>query len=211
MLTTAGPLEPRHPQRGPDMALFLGARDIETDFPSFPWGIHMDEVVATRREAAAKLDITERSLADWARQPWFPKDAVEIGPDGRRRNWNVAQIRSARNNAGRKGSDQSERSQLLTEQIKQEQLESLRLKNERARLEHAINSGNVLQRDVAELSVVEAITITRDRLGGIAKELCRCVPRKFHAVLRAEGTKIVRSILDDFARLMTRSLDEDAD
>ena len=71
--------------------------------------------------------------------------------------------------------------------------------------------GNLMRRDIAELSVTEAITITRDRLGGIAKELCRCVPRKYHRVLRTEGSAIVRTILDDFARMMERALEDDVE
>lgn len=159
-----------------------------------------DELLAAgtirqRKTAALFLGITDRQLGNWTGEAWFPEGGRTA--DG----WNIPAILQARDSAGRKGSAESAEARALqTEKARQELLQQT-MKTERMQREAAEAEGNILDRAEFEIAIAELVTVARDRLRSLPKDLARLAgTAKLRDKLITEGARIVDKILGDLAR-----------
>lgn len=154
--------------------------------------------VVEQKEAARLLGITDRSLRDWMKKPAFPDWSA---------GYDIAAIRQWAEARSLKNSQKSKSLEQLEREIKQEKLRLERAKADKAERENEIAAGNVLPRDEYETFVREVISVARDRLTLIPRDLCRYVPEKYHKVLQREGAKVIANITDSIAEALSQGPD----
>ncbi len=149
-------------------------------------------IVPTRKQAAALLGITERALADWVKEPWFPRAAVGQDGRGNNRNWDVAAIRRARDVAGRKGSDPQ--LEIATRRAKAmkavEDAKKAQIENDLRRLKLNREQGELVPRQALELFSATVLTSLSDWCEQlpdiIAGELPQKHRKRIHGRLKEE-------------------------
>lgn len=165
-------------------------------------------VVPTRKQAAALIEVTEKALGNWANEEWFPADAVKTDSRGKRCNWNVIKILTARDRNGRSGSEPSERVKIQIEREK-ERLEQDRMRTARERREHEEELGNILDRAEYTLFVREHISVARDGMLALPKDLARLAEgQRLKKKMIEEGTKIVEKHLNRLAKALAKGPSE---
>lgn len=145
-----------------------------------------------QKDAAAHFDITSSALRQWMKRPGFPDCSRGYDTDA------IEAFQQTHNLKGSKIAEQAQTLKLakLAGEVREQKAKADRLE----RLEEEAR-GNILRRDEMALASTEAITLTRDRLTAIPQSLCRLVPKKYHQQLRDEGRRLIKNILDEFARL----------
>lgn len=148
-------------------------------------------LIESQKQAAGLLGITDRALREWMKEPGFP--TWEAG-------YNIHQIQTWAEGRGRKNSSKAQRMVALEEAIKEQKLRRETLLANKLAREEEEAKGNILRRDEWETFSREQITVARDRLALIPRELCRYVPEKYHKTIQGEGEKIIQKILDELAK-----------
>ena len=157
------------------------------------------EVVASQKEAAEKLGITDRALRQWVKEDGFPDCSA---------GYDVAAIRTWREALGRKGSTVDRRVKRLKLRALREQVRIKTAEADKREREENEAKGNILNRETYELYVIECEQKARDRLLRLPKLLCRCVPKKFHATLQREADSELRKILEELVRDLEKGPDK---
>ena len=149
-------------------------------------------LIKTRKEAAAALEITERALGDWKKQPGFPDSS---------KGYDLDKIKAWREEHQRKGSAKDDSLIELNRQIKEEQLEALRLKKREKLLELDETEGKLLPRARYELFIAGL-------LAGIG-DWCEQLPNLIEPLVPVEQAATVRDRLATELRKMRDRLAED--
>lgn len=109
-------------------------------------------IIAGNKAAAEALGVTERQLARWRKEAWFPKEArTKAG-------WDVERIRAARDQEGRKGSEESATRAKVRDARAAEQLKRERIRTEADQLDLARKQGSLISRASIELFVATFLT-----------------------------------------------------
>ena len=152
-------------------------------------------VVKTRKEAAAALEITERALGDWKKQPGFPDSS---------KGYDLDKIKVWREEHQRKGSAKDDTLIELNRQIKEEQLEALKLKRRSVLLEIDEAEGKLLPRAKYELFIAGLLAGIGDWCEQLPNLIEPLVPAKQAATVRdrlaAELRKMRDRLADDLKR-----------
>ncbi|MFV0444405.1 MAG: hypothetical protein ACK5Q5_12620 [Planctomycetaceae bacterium] len=157
-------------------------------------------LIHEQKQAAKLLGVTTRTLRDWrAANPDFPDTT---------NGYDIEAINRWRAAHEAKGSDEADLAAQLNKAIKVQKLRREKALADRAEREERIAQGNILARDEHETSFREIITVARDRLISLPKQLARLVPHKDRRRLQAEGDKLVRNVLDEMSRQF-ESMDEE--
>jgi phage terminase Nu1 subunit (DNA packaging protein) len=154
--------------------------------------------VLEQKEAARILGITDRALRDWIRKPGFPDHSA---------GYDIAAIRRWADARSLKNSSKAKNREYIEQQIQEQKLRLETAKADKAERENEIAAGNVLPRDEYETFVREVISVARDRLTLIPRDLCRYVPEKYHKVLQREGAKVIANITDSIAEALSQGPD----
>ncbi|MBW3540761.1 MAG: hypothetical protein KY476_10860 [Planctomycetes bacterium] len=164
-----------------------------------------DEIVRTRKSAAKALGVTERTLATWPRESWWPADAVEKDARGRRTNWNLTKIRAAIEGHGRKGSGKSKLATRIKLAQERQKLKRMRIATRREERQDLIDSGKLLPREEYTAFLSECVTVCRDQILALPKHLAKLVTgKKLRGKLQVEGDVLVRRALDALADAITK-------
>lgn len=160
--------------------------------------------MATRREAAQALGVTDQALSHWWKNSaWFPKNAVKTDGRGRAVDWDIEMIRAAHPSRSGKESNGDELSQnykrlriaTAAEKLKQEQI-----KTRAMQLNENVEQGNILTRDEMTQFVVEVIGVARDQFKTLPRQLARLIgDQETQRRLIDEGNRLVRGVLDRLA------------
>ena len=148
-------------------------------------------VVEQQKEAAALIGVSPKGLRDWMKEPGFPDCSAGYPIDAIRR-WQQTR--------GKKGSEDGDRLRQIKLAREGQRLRRDKAAADRQEREEQVAQGNILPRDELTLATIEHVVLARDRLMGLPKEVCRVVPKRYHRKLQEQGTKIVRTILSEFAR-----------
>lgn len=143
-----------------------------------------DGIVATRKEAARLLGVTERQLGSWVHEPWFPAGAVGADARGNNRDWNVRAIRAARDAMGRKGSDLADTAQKLKLKTDHEKLKQAQIKTQAEELKLRQQQGELIRRDALELFASTLLTSLGDWCDQLPDLIAAEVPRKYRTALK---------------------------
>src|ERR1051326_4469132 len=156
-------------------------------------------LVTSRKEAAQQLDVTERQLGNWKKEPGFPDCSQGYDLDA---------IRKWRETNARKGSKEGKLLRRLKAAGLRQQLRIRRAEADRIERRELEAQGNILNRDVYELFLIESQQKARDRLLRLPKLLCANLPAKFHRTLQAEADKEIRKVLIELARDLEKRSEE---
>lgn len=151
-----------------------------------------------KTRAADRLGVTVRTVTTWQKEPGFPDYSS---------GYDIAKIKKWAEGRGKKNSQHDDHMRRLEEQSKQERLRIDQLKAEKLEREKQLADGNYLHRDEYEAFAAEQITVARDRLLLIPRELCKFLPKKYHKIVVLEGNKTIEKIL----RQLSRKLEEGPD
>lgn len=151
----------------------------------------LPDIEPVKKKAAQRLKISERSLTTWQKEPGFPN--YDAGYD-------IPAIKKWAEARGRKNSDVDKRLQKLEEEFKKERNRKAKLEADRLSRREQEELGNILPRDEYEECRAEQISVARDRLMMIPRELCKNFPKKYHKSLIREGEKLIEKELDHLAR-----------
>lgn len=157
-------------------------------------------IISSQVKLAKHFGVTSASVRKWKRQPGFPDSN-----DG----YDTEEISAWLDARGRDSQQKTQQAQQANTLYRVASAKLKKLQADKLERQEQIAQGNILPRDEATLSLKESITITRDRLLSLPKELCRCIPKKYHKALREEGGMMVANILADFARLSERVMETD--
>ncbi|NOX56521.1 MAG: hypothetical protein GXP27_19175 [Planctomycetes bacterium] len=144
----------------------------------------MARIARSRKEAASALGITVRTLNNWTKEAWWPKDACEIDARGRRIAWNIDVISAARDAYGAKGSDAAEDARRLRLAIQAEELRQKRLDTELRRLKLATEQGRLIPRQSEELFASTVLTSLSDWADQLPAIIAAIVPARHRAKVR---------------------------
>lgn len=143
--------------------------------------------ILPRKDAAAQLGVTPQALTLWAKEPWFPPDAVHTDARGRKVAWNVAAIRAARAALGR-GSDDAGRIDQITQQARAkkavEDAKKAELENDRRRLALDEKRGRLVPRAALELFASTLLTGLGDKAEQFPDLAAAQLPRKHRRKLK---------------------------
>lgn len=148
-------------------------------------------IIREQKQAADRLGITARQLRNWQKEPGFPDCSS---------GYDLERIAAWREQTARKGSEESDQARKIKLAIAGQKLRQEKARADKAERENEIAKGNILPRDEWEHGLIEMVTVCRDALMAIPRELCRFVPKKYHKRLQTEGEKMVRRHLDHLAR-----------
>lgn len=161
-------------------------------------------------QAAELCGVTAATLDGWYKSgvPWFPRDAIKLGKNGRIISVDGEAIKAAMEarDASAKSSSESGGTlqKLKTAKLAQE-IKLLQIEVEQAERERDLQRGNILPRDEYTRFVREVMGIARDRWATIPKSLAKLVDSDaLQSRLLREATKIVDAVLAS----LSRSLDE---
>jgi hypothetical protein len=159
--------------------------------------------MASRKDCAAALGVTPQTLAEFWKKPaaWFPLSAVSTDARGRAIDWDVERIQAARKTAtaGNENALAQKRQQIEVA-IKAEQLKKHQLTTRDLQRDHDLAEGNILTRDEYTLFSREVITIARDQIKDIPKQLARLADGEaLQNKMINEGTRLVAGILKRLA------------
>jgi hypothetical protein len=136
-------------------------------------------IVATQKEAARELGVTQRQLRNWMAAPWWPANGRVA--DG----YNVDAIRAARDAMGRKGSEQSRQAAALKLANDAEKLKQNRVKTQQVELELKQQQGDLFPRAGLELFVATFLTAVGDDLDQLPAIVAKDVPTKYRKPVQA--------------------------
>lgn len=152
-----------------------------------------------QKQAARALGTTDRTLREWAKEPWFPQDAVSGGV------WDVEKIRAARDAEGRKGAPESNHSRMLDLALKAERLKQ-------ARDESRLSEIRVKQREGALIPrfAFEAFTTTLlASIGQLCDQLPDIVTGELPEEIREQARAAITRELDTWRHTTRHRLDEE--
>lgn len=159
--------------------------------------------MATRKQCAKALGVEPQTLAEWWKKPagWFPVSAVRTDARGRAIDWDIDRIVAARKTStGDNDQALAKKRQQIELAIKAEQLKKHQLSTREAQRDHDLAEGNILTRDEYTLFCREAITVARDQIKDIPKQLARLADgEELQKKMINEGTRLVSGILQRLA------------
>ncbi len=155
-------------------------------------------ISVTQKEAAYELGITARALREWQKEPGFPN--WESGYD-------IPAIKLWAEGRNKKNSEYDQIHVDLEEKIKRQKLRKETLQADKLAREAEEATGNILRRDEWETFAREQITIARDRMSLIPRNLCRHVPQKYHETIQAEGEKELNKVFDEIAKAFKEGIE----
>ena len=136
------------------------------------------ELIRTQKEAAALLGVTSRQLRNWANEDWFPQDAKS------RKGWNIAAIKAARDEHGRKGSDESKIARRIELAKRKQQLKRERIRVEREQFELDRQRGEFIPREAVELFASTLLMELSDWCEQFPDLMANAVPAKARKAFR---------------------------
>lgn len=135
-------------------------------------------IVATQKEAAKQLGVTQRQLRNWLGEPWFPANGRGEG------GYDVGAIKAARDAEGRKGSEQNDVRGKLRDALSAEKLKRVRIETRQQEIKLAEAEARLIPREAIELYIATFNTRFGDWCDQVPDIVAREAPAKFRKKVR---------------------------
>ncbi|WP_437224997.1 hypothetical protein SH661x_000414 [Planctomicrobium sp. SH661] len=157
-------------------------------------------MIASRKDAAKLLGITDRQLGNWVHEEWFP-------PNGKTKaGWDIELIRQCQEAAGKKGSELSDEAKRISLEEKKEKLGRIKIQRAREQLRLDRERGKVIPRPGVELFASTILTELADWCDQLPDLIANTVPAK----LRKQLKNRIRDELDKRRTNMREQLEREA-
>lgn|SRR3990167_289288 len=163
-----------------------------------PSALRQPELI-TKSALAEHFGVDVKSITNWQQEPDFPPRAGTTSKPL----YDLIQIEAWHAARGKKTAIDTATAQQVSLQLKIEQLKHKQIETRRLERQQEIEAGMWLPAAEYEQYQRDVITLTRDALMGIPKELANMLPKKMQTKFLTEGERRIRAILDQFAELVS--------